>query len=91
MGLISDVILTRLKIGHTKLTHGYLMSNNPSEKCDQSNTDITIKYILQDCPTFNYTRRKYNMLTDVKEAISDRKLSIATISFTNGINLRNLI
>ena len=50
-----EVILTRLRIGHTKLTHGHLMSTPHGAilECSNCNVPMTVKHLLVDCPTFN--------------------------------------
>ena len=54
-----SVILSRLRIGHTKLTHGFLMNtpHDPVPTCRECNTVVTVKHILCDCPNFNQQRR----------------------------------
>ena len=56
-----EVILTRLRIGHTRLSHDYLMSTPHKEIpfCNECNTIITVKHILCDCINFNYQRNLY--------------------------------
>ena len=53
-----EVILARLRIGHCKLTHGYLMStpHDPPPICDECNILITVKHILVECPKFSQQR-----------------------------------
>ena len=54
----TEVVLTRLRIGHTLLTHGYLMST-PHEtppKCTTCQTALTIKHLFEDCRIFQRLR-----------------------------------
>ena len=47
-----DVIINRLRIGHTRLTHSFRMENRPHPPlCDQCEGDheLTVKHILIDC------------------------------------------
>ena len=49
-----EVVLSHLRIGHTLLTHVYLI-NTPHDQvpqCTQRGTGFTIKHILIDCPVF---------------------------------------
>ena len=43
-----EVILTRLRIGHTRLTHGYLMSNpqQPHPECDTCKVRLSLHHII---------------------------------------------
>ena len=58
----NDVLLTRLRIGHTKMTHGYLMTGErPPEGprcCDER---LTVKHILTECQTHREQRTKYKL------------------------------
>ena len=55
---IQEVILTRLRIGHTRLTHGFLMSDpkDPAPRCHICNVPLSIKHILIECINFNRQR-----------------------------------
>ena len=41
-----EVILARLRLGHTRLTHGYLMENGRPPMCSVCNTTIIVEHIL---------------------------------------------
>jgi len=49
-------ILTRLRIGHTLYTHGYLMENGYPPYCDDCIVPLTVKHILSECPSFTENR-----------------------------------
>ena len=57
----NEVLLTRLRIGHTRLTHGYLMSNpqDPIPMCSTCNVFLTIKHIFNDCAVYARNRKLY--------------------------------
>ena len=64
-----EVILTRIRIGHTRLTHGHLMSS-PHESpplCDVCQCQLTIKHLFIDCPKYRHQRRifKENTLKSI--------------------------
>ena len=54
-----EVILTRLRIGHSRLTHSYLMKGEPAPKCIGCDTGFTIKHILLDCVDFADARKLF--------------------------------
>jgi ribonuclease HI len=54
-----EVILSRLRIGHTRLTHGYLMSREEPPMCTQCNTVLTINHIISECPLVEQIRRRH--------------------------------
>ena len=53
-----EVILTRLRIGHTRLTHGWLMSTPHEDipECTNCNCILTVKHIFCECNRFNRER-----------------------------------
>ncbi|XP_067141009.1 uncharacterized protein, partial [Centruroides vittatus] len=42
----SEVILTRLRIGHTRLTHQYLLKGDDQPVCQYCNCNVSVKHIL---------------------------------------------
>jgi len=52
-----SVIINRLRIGHTRLTHSYLLSGNDQPTCSTCGHPLTVRHILLDwsigreCPT----------------------------------------
>ena len=53
-----ETILSRLRIGHTNITHSYLMQGqaNPPE-CERCWKNITVKHILLECRKFAAVQR----------------------------------
>jgi hypothetical protein len=45
-----EVLLSRLRIGHTRLTHGHLMERLPQPRCVRCSVPLTVKHILAECP-----------------------------------------
>ena len=67
-----EVIITRLRIGHSRLTHSWLLAREDAPECIQCNQLLTIKHILLDCIDFQPIREKhynadsmYNLLDTV--------------------------
>ena len=55
-----DVIINRLRIGHTRSTHSFRMENRPHPPlCDQceGNHELTVKHILIECSFLKIIRR----------------------------------
>ena len=44
-----DIILTRLRIGHSRLTHKHYLVNEDPPECIPCNTPLTIKHVLIEC------------------------------------------
>ena len=55
-----ETALSRLRVGHTNITHSYLMQSqaNPPE-CDRCREPITVKHLLLRCPKYSQVRNKY--------------------------------
>jgi ribonuclease HI len=51
-----DVVLTRLRIGHTRYTHCYLLLGEPAPLCQSCKVLMTVRHILVECPNFNNHR-----------------------------------
>ena len=51
--------LTRLRIGHTKLTHGHLMRGDVAPRCNRCNVTLTVEHVLAKCRRFETERRLY--------------------------------
>ena len=45
----NEVVLCRLWLGHTKLTHGYLIERKDPPLCNTCAVAITLHYILTEC------------------------------------------
>ena len=57
-----EIKLTRLRIGHTQLTHSFLLTGEPPPTCDHNQcnqTTISVKHILIDCIKYHVQRRNH--------------------------------
>ena len=65
-----EVIINRLRIGHTRLTHSFRMENRPHPPlCDQCEGDheLTVKHILIECNFLKIIRRRHYDVTDLNQ------------------------
>ena len=53
--------LNRARIGHTRLTHEYLMTKSDPPICQSCGTSITIKHIFEECRTYIKQRKDLNI------------------------------
>ena len=53
--------LTRLRIGHTWLSHGYLLHKEDQPRCQYCNDILTADHIIRNCAGYDETRTKYNI------------------------------
>ncbi|MEL6986791.1 MAG: reverse transcriptase domain-containing protein [Bacteroidota bacterium] len=54
-----ETALCRLRIGHTRLTHGFLMENGHQPYCDDCIVPLSVKHFLTECPSFIEEREHY--------------------------------
>ena len=91
----TEVVLSRLRIGHTLLTHGYLMNtqHDPIPQCTQCRTTLTIKHILIDCPVFARQRMSSFGNKTLKDILSDSPTFLAypIIKFLRSCDLLNKV
>ena len=57
------VLLNRLRIGHTRLTHSYLLSGDDLPDCGTCQCPLTVKHILVECVDLKDVR---NLLLPLK-------------------------
>lgn len=51
--------LARLRMGHSHLTHGHLMSRDAPPECDHCGDQLTIKHVLSECDNLSHLRYIY--------------------------------
>lgn len=65
-----EVIITRLRIGHSRLSHGHLMEKKDPKLCLCGNV-ISINHILTECPNYKIFRDKNHLIGDLKIDLSN--------------------
>jgi len=61
------VILRRLRIGHTRVTHKYLLFGDSQPLCDKCQCSLTVKHILLECCSIKHVRENYFTCSSLKE------------------------
>ena len=51
--------LARLRIGHTCLTHSYLMSGEYQPYCDDCLVSLTVQHLMAECPSLVEFRQRF--------------------------------
>jgi hypothetical protein len=52
-----DLVITRTRIGHSRLTHLHLITKENSLTCELCDKAQTIKHITLECPKFTSSRQ----------------------------------
>ena len=60
-----ETVMTRLRIGHTWITHSYLLKKEDQPFCHACDNPFTVKHILVECSDFTHIRNKYYTTTNV--------------------------
>ena len=81
-----EVVLARIRIGHTRLTHSYLLNREEQPFCIGCNQFNTVKHILIDCVDFSQTRNLYFQVNDMAQLFQNIPVD-NILSFLKEINL----
>ena len=85
-----EIVLARLRIGHTRLTHSCLLKREERPYCIGCDTPFTVRHFLLDCADFNRERRSLIQVNNLKDLFKD--VSVENIlSFLKNIILFNKI
>ena len=66
-----EFILARLRIGHTRLTHSWLLKLDEQPYCIGCDTPFTVKHFLLDCADFDQERRSLFQVNNLKDLFKD--------------------
>ena len=89
-----EVILTRLRIGHTRLTHGHLMSSPHGipPTCEVCHCQLSIEHIFIHCPKYLLQRRIFKDMNLKSILAENENFSLYDIlTFLKQINLLSKI
>ncbi len=57
-----EVVLARIRLGHTYLTHSYLLNREDQPECVGCACPLTVQHIRIDCVKFTYMQNRFSML-----------------------------
>ena len=83
-----DVILTRLRIGHTRLTQKHYLSSDDRPECIPCDCPLTIKHILLECVDTAEIREHYFNCPDLK-TLFNSVAGDTILAFLSEVNLLN--
>jgi len=81
-----EIVLARLRIGHTYFTHSYLPRGDIQPECYACDCPLTVHHILIDCADFLHVRRKYFNVSSLKQLFEEVNPS-TILSFLREIEL----
>ena len=80
-----EVVLHRARIGHTHLTHCYLLNKENAPECTHCQCLLTVEHILLQCQFFNDIRERHYKADTLKQLFSDI-LPVNIINYLKEIN-----
>jgi len=87
-----EVIITRLRIGHSQISHSFLMAKEEPPICASCGVQITIKHILTECRTYLNIQSSLNLPESLAEILQNHPKAIADIIlFITTANLQSKI
>lgn len=83
-----EVITRRLRIGHTLLTHKYLLEKLEKPQCNLCEVPITVKHILVECPKYEQPRMESELPNNLADILNYNKDSVQRLTkFLKSANL----
>lgn len=83
--------ITRVRVGHTNLTHSYLLTKDQQTMCEKCLTQMTVSHILINCPHFNDARRKHNLKTEMSQMLASPEECYKVVKYLKYLDLYDLI
>ena len=83
-----EVTIARIRIGHSYITHSWLLAKEDAPECIPCNAPFTIKHILLDCIDFQRIRAKYFNVNTIFELFETVRIELI-LSFLKEIGVYN--
>ena len=85
-----EITLSRLRIGHPRITHSYLLEGKQQPMCYACQTKYTVKYILIECIDLANVRKTFYSANNMKELFQNTEIN-NVISFLKTVKLNTKI
>ena len=85
---LEEVVLARIWIGHTRITHSYLLNREEPPQCVGCDKFFTVLHILLECVEFSNVRNEYYRVNRIKQLFNDVPIDNIFL-FLKEINLSN--
>ena len=88
----TEIVLTRLRIGHSRLTHKYILEGSSPPECLYCDCRQSIEHLLVQCPRYNTLRRKHSLHNKAMRDILNDEVDVCSLmAFLKEINIFNKI
>jgi ribonuclease HI len=71
-----QIAITRLRIGHTNLTHCYLITKTEKNKCDKCGLELTVSHILIECLAYKKEKDICSLPNTLNDCLNDGYLHV---------------
>ena len=85
-----EVVLARLRLGHTRVTHSYLLQGEEQPQCVVCNAPFIVRHFLLECDDFAQARNNFFHVDHMKESFQDIHID-SIMALLRQINLFNKI
>ena len=85
-----EVVLARLRLGHTRVTHSYLLLGEEHPQCVVCDAPFTVHHFLLECGDFAQVRSNCFQVENMKQLFQDIHFD-SIMTFLRQINLFNKI
>nr|CAH7764015.1 unnamed protein product [Callosobruchus chinensis] len=86
-----QVVIARLRMGHTNITSMHLLRGEPPPLCPTCQETITTKHILLDCLQYDHYRMQLNLPNKIRCCLSSVESTRYVLKFTQLTNMFNKI
>ncbi|KAL4113851.1 hypothetical protein QTP88_017412 [Uroleucon formosanum] len=86
------ILMNRLRIGHTRLTHQHLMAKEEPTQCTVCGVALTVKHVITECYQYAEDLKTYNIPPNLYEALGpDSKNTSNMLTFLKKSDLYDKI
>lgn len=71
--------LSRLRVGHTRITHNFKNGTNFHRTCPTCDEKATVEHFLVNCPIFEMMRTKHNLPNNIQDILANDKNTEETL------------
>ncbi|XP_056647604.1 uncharacterized protein LOC130452381 [Diorhabda sublineata] len=79
--------IRRVRIGHSRLTHGYLMTTTARPFCSSCNSYLTMKHILTECRKYTVERQQFRLSQNYNEVLNNSEQITSLLQFLKDVQL----
>ena len=75
----AQVVFSRLRLGHTRLTHDHLLERKPPPMCTHCSVVLTVRHVILECGSYDRLRSRCNLSSSLREALSDDPVHVKNL------------